>query len=140
MLAVQLYPRELEVFQARLRRAVRDGVDVPAFTPQPLEYLLQAVARRQTLQFRADGGEIVVCDCVGWVREGDDAAGAPECLGQDAGDGDVGAAEVEVGEVALGGVEPGVEECCGVDGGGWVGAVEDAVDEGYERGEVEAGA
>lgn len=48
----------------------------------------------------------------------DDETGTAECAGEDFEDGGVAADEGEVGEVALGGVEPGVEEGCGVDGGG----------------------
>lgn len=65
------------------------------------------------------------------VGEVDDCEGAAEGVFQDLGDGRVGAYDGDVCKIALGGVEPGVEERGCVDGGFDIRvAVEDGVDEG----------
>lgn len=74
-----------------------------------------------------------------WIGKIDNRAGPAKSLFENLGDGRVRAADGDVGEVALGGVEPGVEEGGCVDcsfGGGVSG--ENLVDDVYEGLEVEA--
>lgn len=135
---IQLNPRTSVVPQTRLHAPIRHSVHAPPLLPQPVETRLQSLSRRHTLKRSHDSIYILVA----YTGRGNINGGAraPERGGQDGGDGGVGAAEREVGEVALGGVEPGEEEGFGVDGVGGEERGEAGLDGGDGVREVEAGA
>ena len=107
--------RAAVVAQARVEAAVGDAVDVEAVRAQAVEAGHEARARVHGAKGAHDGVEL---RGRGAHVDVEDQQGARQRVPQDRGDRGVGVGERGVGEVALGGVEPGEEEGLGVDVGG----------------------